>query len=86
MAYATPKFRSLGVSLMPFIINVFSLGEFDLLLSNLRKKVRVKMGQKVEAKLAIMDSQSVRWSNNRSLNSIDGDKKVKRGKRHVVVD
>ena len=44
------------------------------------------MGQKVEAKLAIMDSQSVRWSNNRSLNSIDGDKKVKRGKRHVVVD
>lgn len=38
-----------------------SLGEFDLLLNNLREKVRVKMGQKAEASLGIMDSQSVRW-------------------------
>jgi putative transposase len=33
-----------------------------------------------------MDSQSVRWGNNRSLNGIDGNKKVKGIKRHVVVD
>ena len=38
-----------------------SLGDFDLLLSNLRNKVRVKMGQKAEASVGIMDSQSVRW-------------------------
>ena len=36
--------------------------------------------------LGIMDSQSVRWGNNRSLNGYDGGKKVKGIKRHVVVD
>ena len=63
-----------------------SLEWFDLLLEKLRSKVRVKMGQKSEASLGIMDSQSVRWGNNRSLNSYDGNKKVKGIKRHVVVD
>ena len=63
-----------------------SMGEFDLLLNNLREKVRVKQGQKTEASVGIMDSQSVRWGDNRSLNGIDGNKKVKGIKRHVVVD
>lgn len=44
------------------------------------------MGQEAEASLGIMDSQSVRWDDNRSLNGIDGNKKVKGVKRHVVVD
>lgn len=59
---------------------------FDLLLSKLREKVRLNRGQKAEASLGIMDSQSVRWGNNRSLNGFDGNKKVKGIKRHVVVD
>ena len=63
-----------------------SWGEFDLLLSRLREKVRVKMGQKAESSLGIMDSQSVRWGDNRSLKGIDGNKKIKGIKRHVVVD
>ena len=63
-----------------------SLDLFDLLLEKLRNRVRVKMGQKSDASLGIMDSQSVRWGNNRSLNSYDGNKKVKGVKRHVVVD
>jgi len=62
------------------------LGEFDLLLNNLREKACVSMGQKAEASLAIMDSQSVRWGNNRSLNGVDGNKRVKGIKQHVVVD
>ena len=34
----------------------------------------------------MMDSQSVRWgNNNRSLSGIDGNKKIKGVKRHVVV-
>ncbi len=33
-----------------------------------------------------MDSQSVRWGNNRSFKSYDGNKKVKGIKRHIVVD
>ena len=44
------------------------------------------MGQKVNPSLGIIDSQSVRWGNNRSLNGIDGNKKIKGIKRHVVVD
>ena len=54
-------------------------------MNNLREKVRVKMGQKAEARIGIMNSQSVRWGNNRSLSGIDGNKKIKGVKRHVVV-
>lgn len=64
----------------------YSLDEFDLLLNNLREKTRVKMKQKAEASLGIIDIQSVRFGNNRSLNSINGNKKVKGVKRHVVVN
>ena len=42
------------------------------------------MGQKAEASLGIMDSQSVLWGDNRSLNGIDGNKKVKGVKSHLV--
>lgn len=59
---------------------------FDLLLSKLREKVRLKMGQNGQASLGIVDSQSVRWGNNRALNGYDGNKKVKGIKRHVVAD
>ena len=48
--------------------------------------MRVKMGQNAEASLGIMDSQSVRWGNNRALNGIDGNKKVKGIRRHTIVD
>ncbi|WP_197492187.1 IS5 family transposase [Arachidicoccus ginsenosidimutans] len=58
----------------------------DLILEKLRSIIRVRKGQKARATLAIMDSQSVRWGNNRSFKSYDGNKKVKGIKRHVVVD
>lgn len=63
-----------------------SFEEFDLLLSRLRESVRLKQGQNAEATLGIMDSQSVRWGNNKALNGIDGNKKIKGIKRHIVVD
>jgi len=59
---------------------------FDKLLDKLRSKTRVKLNQKALPTLGIMDSQSIRWGNNRSLKSYDGNKKVKGIKRHVVVD
>jgi transposase len=62
------------------------LEQFDLLLSKLREHVRVKKGQNAEASLGILDSQSVRWGNNKALNGYDGNKKVKGIKRHVIVD
>ncbi len=62
------------------------LEEFDLLLEKLRGKIRLKKGQNKESTVGVMDSQSVRWGNNRSLNGIDGNKKIKGIKRHVIVD
>ena len=60
--------------------------DFDLLLAKLRGKVRFKRNQKSEPSLGIMDSQSVRWENNRSLNGFDGNKKVKGNRRFDVVN
>ena len=60
--------------------------DLDLLLSKLREKARLERGQNKEPSLGIMDSQSVKWGNNKSLNGYDGNKKVKGIKRHVVVD
>src|SRR5690606_25904849 len=60
--------------------------DFDLLLSKLREKIGSERKQNCAPSLGIMDSQSVRWGNNRSLNGFDGNKKVKGIKRHVIVD
>jgi len=38
-----------------------SIGGLDLLLNNLREKIRVLMEQKAEASVGIMGSQSVCW-------------------------
>ena len=63
-----------------------SLEEFELLLDKLRGYIRAKRGQHMEPSLGIIDSQNVKWGNNYSLNGIDGNKKVKGIKRHIVVD
>ena len=60
--------------------------EFDLLLSSLRGIIRLKRGQNKEPSMGILDSQSTKWGNNKAPNNIDGNKKVKGIKRHVVVD
>jgi putative transposase len=62
------------------------LEAFDLLLSKLREHIRAKRNQNAEASLGILDSESVKWGNNRGLNGYDGNKKVKGIKRHVIVD
>jgi len=61
-------------------------GTWDLILDSLRSKARFKKGQNEQPSLGIMDSQSVRSANNMALKSIDGNKKIKGRKRHVVVD
>jgi putative transposase len=48
-----------------------NLEHFDLLLSKLREKVRFARGQNAMPSLGIMDSQSVRWGNNRVANIDD---------------
>ena len=54
-----------------------SLNVFDLLLDRLRGHVRVERSQNMEPSVGIIDSQSVKWGNNQSLNGVDGNKKVK---------
>ena len=55
-------------------------------MSELREHVKVKRNQNAEASLGLMDSERVKWGNNRGLNGYDGNKKVKGIKRHVIVD
>jgi len=57
---------------------------FDLLFSKLHENSRLKRNKKREPIIGIMDSQSARWGNNRSLNGFDGNKKVKEIKRYVT--
>jgi transposase len=57
-----------------------------LILENLRTKAQIIKGQQGLPSLGIMDSQSVRSSNNRALKGIDGNKKIKGRKRHIIVD
>ncbi|HEX8577797.1 MAG TPA: transposase [Flavobacterium sp.] len=71
----------MAISLL-LLFKVVFFRTFDLLLSKLTERVR----QNAQASLAIIDSQSVRWGNNRSLNDFDGNKKVKGIKRHILVD
>ena len=59
---------------------------YDELVEKLRIEERVAKGQNEDASVGIIDSQSVRSANNKSLMSIDGNKKVKGIKRHVAVD
>ncbi|WP_175628692.1 transposase [Bacteroides acidifaciens] len=63
-----------------------SFDVFDLLFDRLRGHVRVERNQNMKPGVGIIDSQSVKWDNNRSLNGVDGNKKVKGVKRHIVVD
>jgi len=44
---------------------------FDLLLGHLRGRVRVGCNQNMEPSVGIIDSQSVKWANNRSLNGME---------------
>ena len=61
-------------------------GTWDLILDRLRSRARLKKGQKENPTMGIVDSQTVRSANNMALKSIDGNKKIKGRKRHIVVD
>lgn len=56
------------------------------ILHQVREQARKKNGKNDQARVGIIDSQSVRSNNNRALKGIDGGKKVKGRKRHIIVD
>ena len=85
MANVAKVLSRLEASVLLFSQMVF-YQEFEFLLSHLRGVVRLKFKQNRDASLGIMDFQSVKWGNNKALNDIDGNKKVKGIKRHIIVD
>ncbi len=62
------------------------MGEFDLLLNHLREKFRVKNEQKAESDVALWTAKASVGATTVRLGGVDGNKKVKGIKRHVVVD
>lgn len=56
-----------------------------LFLEKLRGHVRVERNQNMEPGVGIIDSQSVKWGNNQSLNGVDGNKKVKGIKNGILL-
>lgn len=64
----------------------FKEGRIEHLLRKLVRKVRRKRGQQESPSVGALDAQSVKWSNRKSDNGFDANKKVKGIKRNVVVD
>ena len=61
-------------------------GLWDTILAELVKKKRLKAGRTVTPTYAIIDSQSVNTTDVAENRGIDGGKKIKGRKRHIVVD
>lgn len=68
----------MAVSILCLMLKILIFGY-----PQLREKVRLNKVLNKDQSLGIIDSQSVKWINNRSLNGFDVNKKVKRIKRHV---
>ena len=61
-------------------------GLLDKILMTLNKKVRKEAGKNEEPSYGIIDSQSVKMQSEGEAKGVDGYKKVKGRKRHIVVD
>lgn len=61
-------------------------GHIEHFLQKLVRRIRRKRGQHESPSVGAMDSQSVKWSNRKSINGFDGNKRVKGIKRHITVE
>ena len=62
-------------------------GIFEELLDKLRSMVRIRFGRNESPSMSIIDSRSVRTSHHvDSVRRLDGNKKIKGRKQHIIVD
>ena len=61
-------------------------GTWEKVLQLLNRRIRIKEGRKPEPTLGIIDSKSVQAANKCEEKGIDGGKKIKGRKRHIVTD
>jgi len=62
-------------------------GTIEALHETLRDKVRCKAGKKASPSLALIDSQSIKTTRSGGIcRGIDGNKKIKGRKRHIITD
>ena len=86
MAHDSKGLRSLGERVL-LLQQVEEEGIIEELLDKLRSKVRVMAGRKESPSLGIIDSRSVKTSHHvDSDRGLDGNKKIKGRKQHIIVD
>ena len=86
MAHDTKGLRSLGERVL-LLQQVEERGIIEELLDKLRSKVRIMAGRKESPSLGIIDSRSVKTSHHvDSDRGLDGNKKIKGRKQHIIVD
>ena len=86
MAHDTKGLRSLGERVL-LLQQVEEEGIIEELLDKLRSKVRIMAGRKESPSLGIIDSRSVKTSHHvDSDRGLDGNKKIKDRKQHIIVD
>ena len=86
MAHDSKRLRSMGERVL-LLQQVEERGIIEELLDKLRSKVRIMAGRKESPSLGIIDSRSVKTSHHvDSDRGLDGNKKIKGRKQHIIVD
>ena len=77
-----PKWRSVHY----YFSKWTEMGVIEDIMHRLNEKVRIQQGKHPQPSLAIIDCQSVKTTSVGGIRGVDGNKKIKGRKRHIIVD